>query len=162
MKHKMTEAEVREQFDELLEDILRILGSCENQTQQTAVYDWGYVVISATCELMERTFAVGSAKYARFYSGHVARQLRDKYREAHSGIANMDPEYSSVAIREVPEHLSICRSCGGTGKDAKTGLRECHYCEGTGRVRVVSVIRTMIRPYSPDDGSPPLEMQEIP
>ncbi len=61
----------------------------------------------------------------------------------------------NVMVREVPPHLSICRRCGGSGKDPKTGLKECHVCNGTGRVKVTSVIHTTVRPYLPDEDDPP-------
>jgi len=47
-------------------------------------------------------------------------------------------------IRDIPEHLCICKCCQGSG--VRDGLT-CGSCEGSGRVWVSSHIETTVRPY---------------
>lgn len=156
----MTEQNISDQFTGLLGPVLKVLDSCQNPIQLKTGYDWATNLIIGLRDHIGYGGDTKEMTHAETHSEKALHVLLKRYCKM-GGVENaltliLDED---VVIREVKPHLSVCRSCGGSGVDAKTGLKSCHYCRGTGRVKVASVIRTMIRPFIPGEDDPRLPLK---
>ncbi len=143
------------QFNELLGPIIRILNSCQTSEQLRTGHTWAVNVIIGLRNHIQRISPQDEGAAAAEAQAALS-ELHQRYRISWS----YDQIDGETVVRQVAPHLSICRSCGGSGVEAKTGTGICAACGGSGRVKVASIIHTMVKPFSPghDDAALPLKM----
>lgn len=154
------EAEVKKRFDSVLNTVLKVIESCRTEDQLSNAFNWAYSVIYQLGEFYERTGTVAEVRFAHGYKSYVAQKARDVQRATQRDVEAL-PEIpqGKIVVREVEPHVSVCRSCSGKGVTAHISGRTCSSCNGSGRVKVASTIRTRIQPFDPEREDPRLPVK---
>lgn len=154
--------QIEKMFNEKLAPILRVLDSCETPEQLANARRWGEETLLFVADMVENRGTVPEKRFAKTYKYCVIGQMKQRYLDKQAEMT--DPEVRTV-IRRVAPHITICRSCGGTGlqynrTDKSQPPCECRFCKGTGKVKVSSHVVTKVRPFvaGRDDKCEPLTM----
>jgi hypothetical protein len=138
--------QIKKLFDTPAEHICRAIESCRTWDQLTTVHRWGTDVILSIGDHIALNEKREVVKWATEYKQAVLVRLKDCYVKQRNNVAGVaGSEY--INIREVPEHVSVCRTCGGTGYLEEPAIHVCPICNGWGRVNVSTTVRTIISPF---------------
>jgi hypothetical protein len=137
---------IKKLFDTPAEHICRAIESCQTWDQLTTAHRWGVDVILSIGDhiaLTEKSNVIG---FALSHKQTVLLRIKDCFVKKRANIESaVGSEY--INIREVPEHVSVCRTCQGTGYLIEPAYHSCTICGGSGRVNVSTTVRTIIRPF---------------
>jgi len=148
---KTIEERIKNRFDSVLKTALRVVGSCQTESQLVNAYTWAVDVVLSLSDLVERTESPAAARFAHTYKGYIINQVRNLYKQRQGDVRAI-PEIPAgkITIREVEPHISVCRTCNGKGKTAHVSGRKCPSCHGSGRVKISSTVKSLIQPYDPE------------
>lgn len=140
---------IQRQFDESLEHICRAIESCRTWEQLETAYKWGTDVILSVGDHLAQMEGKNRSDIVS-YKQSVLRMIQDCFTKQRHKIEDA-PGVEFINIREVPEHVSVCRTCSGSGYLTEPAYHECPICKGSGRVTVASTVRTIITPFRPSE-----------
>ena len=133
-------------FDEPAGHICRAIETCRTWSQLETAYKWGTDVVLSIGDHIARTENSHAVKAATDYKQDVLRRIKDCFVEQRNKIEDV-PGVEYINVREIPEHVSVCRACSGTGFVTEPAYHTCTTCNGTGRVNITTTVRTIITPY---------------
>jgi len=136
---------IQQQFDEPAEHICRVIESCRTWLQLETAYRWGTEIILSIGDHMVQTKDKNKTDIVSCKQ-NVLRKIQDCFAKQRHRIEDV-PGVEFINIREVPEHVSVCRTCSGPGHRTEPAYHECPVCGGSGRVNVITTVRTIITPF---------------
>ena len=137
---------IQQQFDEPAGHICRAIESCRTWSQLETAYKWGTDVVLSIGDHIARTEKPDIVKFATEYKQIVLRRIKDCFVKQRNQIEDV-PGVEYINVREIPEHVSVCRTCSGNGFLMEPAYHSCTVCDGSGRVNITTTVRTIITPF---------------
>jgi len=133
-------------FDIAAGSICNAIESCRTWSQLETAYKWGVDVVLSIGDRIARTEDARAIKAATARKQELLQLIKECFVAQRTQLEDV-PETEYINVREIPEHVSVCRTCSGTGFVTEPECRACSACNGTGRVNITTTVRTIITPY---------------